>query len=313
MKRRKSTSCSTRRLLAAFIAVVGVFIALPQLAIAAPVSVPGWYMYGTSLSALKSNAKTHGKYFAQHHPGGYRVMLLDFGAARKIDSDTWGAIDFSGTLFNNSEILAALKSAADGHHEGYVNVGNTDILYGNSNYHMSNVGMSTSDAWYAGYYQSQRSEQLANYQISKGYSAQNSDAASDMELSWDGQLITKQLVNGDAAQGWALYYNYGSADGCPSSGSSGSCNNGWDVGDVGYVSYSHLAVPLPEIYYTVNADQWTVVRRWWDNNNPNDLYFWGTTATPGVGLTAAAGWNALNSRNSGRVFSELVCISSGNC
>jgi hypothetical protein len=270
-------------------------------------------MYGTTLSGLKINAHNHGYYFARHHPGGRRVMLLDFGAARKIDSDTWGTIGFSGTRFDNASILAALKSAADGHHDGYVDVGETDILYGNSNYHMSNVGMSTSDAWYAGYYQSQRAEQLANYQISKGYDAQTADAASDMELSWDGQLITKQLVNGDAAQGWALYYNYGSADGCPSSGSSGSCNNGWDVGDVGFVSYSHLAVPLPEIYYPVNADQWAVIRRWWDNNHSDALYFWGTTATPGVELTPAAGWNALNSRNPGRVFSELVCISSGNC
>ena len=301
-----------RRLLITFVAVATVSVALPQLATAAPVSVPGWYMYGSTLNELKTNAYNHGHYFAYTHPGGTRVMLLDFGAARKVTSSTWGAYDFSGTLFDNASILAALERAADGHHEGY-RVGNTTILYGNSNYHMSNVGMSTSDAWYAGYYQSQRAQDLSNYQVSKNYNVQSSDAASDMELSWDGPLITKQLVNGDAAHGWALYYNYGSADGCPSSGSGGSCNNGWSVGDVGYVSFSQLAVPLPEIYFTVNADQWTVIRRWWDSNHSTSLYFWGTMGTPGVGLTPAAGWNALNSRNSGRVFSELVCISAGNC
>jgi hypothetical protein len=298
------------RLLVTFFVVIAAFIALPQLATAAPVPVPGWYMYGSTLSTLKSSAYDHGYYFAKHHPGGSRVMLLDFGAARKIDSGTWGAVDFSNTLFDNASILAALKAAADGHHAGYSNVGSTNILYGNSNYHMSSSGMSNSDAWYAGYYQSQRAEQLFDYEQSKGYGAESADAASDIEPSWDGQLISKQLVNGDGAQGFSLYYDYGSADGCPSSGSSGSCNNGWGVGDVAYVSYSHLAVPLPEIYYTVNADQWTVIRRWWDNNNPYSLYFWGTTGTPGVGLTPAAGWDALNARNPGRVFSELVCISS---
>ena len=73
------------------------------------------------------------------------------------------------------------------------------------------------------------------------------------------------------------------------------------------MSYHGVAVPMPEIYYTVNADQWTVVRRWWNNNNSGYL-FWGTTGTTGVGLTAQGGWDALNSRNSGLVLSDLICF-----
>ena len=142
-----------------------------------------------------------------------------------------------------------------------------DIVYGNSNYHLSGSGMSSTDAWYAGYHQSQTAQDLAGYQASKGYDSQTADAASDMEPSWDGVSITKQLVNGDAAQGWALYYDFGSADGCPQSGSAdGPCNNGWHASDVGYVSDHGLALPLPEIYYTANANQWTVVRKWWTAN-----------------------------------------------
>jgi hypothetical protein len=134
--------------------------------------------------------------------------------------------------------------------------------------------MSNTDAWYAGYHQSDRSEDLFEYQTSKGYNSQTSDAASDMEPSWDGELITKQLVNGDAAQGWALYYDFGSADGCPQSGSSdGPCNNGWHASDVGYVSFHGLAMSLPEIYYSVLANQWTVVRKLW--NGAGDYYFAG--------------------------------------
>jgi hypothetical protein len=296
--------------LATIVVVAAAFVALPQLANAAPVPVSGWYMYGTTPAGLKSTAYAHGRAFALNQPGGTRVMLLDFGAARKVDSGTWGAIDFSGKLFNNGDILAALESAADGYANGNSNGYGTDILYGNSNYHMSNSGMSTSDAWYAGYHQSERVQQLVRYQRLRGYNTQSADAASDIEPSWDGQLISKQLVNGAGAQGFALYYDYGSADGCPSQGSSGSCNNGWSVGDLAYVSYSHLAVPLPEIYYTVNADQWTVIRRWWDSNNSSTYYFWGTTGTPGTGLSPTAGWDALNARNPGRVLSELVCIGS---
>src|SRR5437660_12884679 len=130
---------------------------------------------------------------------------------------------------------------------------------------MSNVGMSTTDAWYAGYDQEQTAENLAQYQSAHGYRSQGAGAASDMEPSYDGQLITKQLVNGATAQGWALYDDYGSVDGCPTSGSSnGPCNNGWTVGDVGYVSFHGAAIPLPEVYYTVSANQCTLVRTYWE-------------------------------------------------
>ena len=285
---------------AALAAACSALFALPQPANAAPTPVAAWYMYGTTPSGLQSSAYGHGCSFAQHHPGGSRVLLLDFGAARKLDASTWGALDFSGVRFANADILAALKAAADGHHNCYAR-GDTVVTYGNTNYHLSSSGMTLSDAYNVGYYQS-----------SKGYNRQGADAASDMELSWDGPLITKQLVNGDTAHGWAVYYDYGDAAGCPWSGSGGSCNNGWSVGDVGYVSYHGLAVPLPEIYYTVNADQWTVVRRWWNANNPSTAYqFWGTTgeiSSASGHLTPAGGWNALSSRNPGMVANEAVCF-----
>jgi hypothetical protein len=183
-----------------------------------------------------------------------------------------------------------------------------DIAYGNSNYHLAGSGMSSTDVWWAGFHQSERSEDLADYQSSKGYSSQTSDAASDMEPSWESPSLTKQLVSGDQAQGWALYYDFGSADGCPQSGSvDGACNNGWHVSDVGYVSYAAFALALPEIYYTANANQWTVVRKWW-NTNQGGYFFYGCTASTGVGLSPAAGWNALNSFNSGLVEPELVCF-----
>ena len=295
-----------KRLAAALAA--GLF-AFPAAAAAAPSPVTAWYVYGSSPAELASYSYAHGCDFARSQPGGgLRLMLLDFGAARKLGSGTWGTIDFSNTTVSNADILTALKRAADGYHNCHVR-GAADILYGNSNYHLSGSGMSSADAWYAGYHQSERAEDLADYQAAKGYASQTSDAASDMEPSWDGAAITKQLVNGDQSQGWALYYDFGSADGCPQTGTSdGPCNNGWHVGDVGYVSYHGLALPLPEIYYSANANQWTVVRKWWNANQADDYVFGGVTATTGAGLTPGAAWNGLNSLNNGLVDSELVCF-----
>lgn len=290
------------------VAAAGVVVSA-AVAAATPNPVTAWYMYGSSPSELRSNAYAHGCNFAQSQPGtSMRVLLLDFGAARKLDSSTWGAVDFSNTRFSNADILAALERAADGYHNCHVR-GSVDIVYGNSNFHLSSSGMSGSDVWWAGYHQSQRSEDLADYQASNGYSSQTSDAASDMEPSWESAAVTKQLVSGDQAHGWALYYDFGSADGCPQSGSAdGGCNNGWHVSDVGYVSYAGLALPLPEIYYPANANQWTVVRKWWNANTRGGYLFLGVTASTGVGLTPAASWNALNSLNSGLVESELACF-----
>jgi hypothetical protein len=288
-------------------ALVAGLASLPARAAATPSPVTAWYAYGSSPAALESYTYARACEFAGNQPGtGLRRLLLDFGAARKLGPSTWGTVDFSNTPVSNADILAALERAADGYHDCHVR-GGVDILYGNSNYHLSGSGMSSTDAWYAGYHQSRRSEDLADYQAAKGYESQTADAASDMEPSWDGASITKQLVNGDAAQGWALYYDFGSADGCPQSGSSGACNNGWHVGDVGYVSFHGLALPMPEIYYTANANQWTVVRKWW-NANRGGYFFAGATTSTGVGLTPAVAWNTLSSLNSGLVDGELVCF-----
>jgi hypothetical protein len=277
-------------------------------AAATPAPVAAWYVYGSSPAELKSYAYARACDFAKKQPGsGVRLLLLDFGAARKLGATAWGTIDFSNASVSNADILAALKGAADGYHSCHVR-GAVDILYGNSNYHMAASGMSTADAWNAGYHQSERAEDLADYQATKGYESQTADAASDMEPSWDGAPITKQLVNGDQAQGWALYYDFGSADGCPQGGTGdGACNNGWRVSDVGYVSFHGLALPLPEIYYSANANQWTAVRKWWSANQ-QAYFFAGATASNGAGLTPATAWNTLESLNGGLVDPELVCF-----
>jgi hypothetical protein len=295
-----------RPLSLAFALVTG--LAFAAAAAAAPSPGTAWYMYGASSGDLKSYAYAHGCDFAKGESGSaIRVLLLDFGAARKLAASTWGAVDFSNSIFSNADILGALKRAADGYHNCHVR-GGVDIVYGNSNYHLTGSGMSTTDAWHAGYYQAERAEDLGDYQASKGYGSQTADAASDMEPSWDGQLITKQLVNGDQSQGWALYYDFGAADGCPQSGSSnGPCNNGWHVSDVAYVSFHGLALPLPEIYYTANANQWTVARKWWNSQN-SDYFFGGVAASTGVGLSPASAWNTLDALNSGLVDPELVCF-----
>jgi hypothetical protein len=296
-------------------AVLASFAAHAAFASAAPAPVQAFYMFGTTLAGLENTAYQDGCTFAAHQPDNQvDILLLDFGAARQLPSGEYGAVDFSNTMFKSSSILLALENAADGYHACHVRGGVT-IEFGNSNYHMSNAGMTTADAWNAGYDQMARAKALSGYQVAHGYTSQGAGAASDMEPSYDKPLITKQLVNGATAAGWAIYDDFGSVDGCPTSGSSnGPCNNGWDVSDVGYVSYHGLALPLPEIYYTVSASQWTVVRKWYEANVAYGYIFDGVTGeTPGPvgGISATAAWNILNSMNPGYVGPNLICYGSG--
>jgi hypothetical protein len=295
--------------------LVGFAGAYRAFAATSPSAVQAFYMYGTTLAGLEDTAGSAGCVYATNQPN-YQtdILLLDFGGARALSGGSYGAIDFSGTTFKNSSILLALEKAADGYHNCHVK-GGVIIEYGNSNYHMSNFGMSATDVWNTGDEQEKTAEALGAYQYSQGYSSQGAGAASDMEPSYDTSLITKQLVNGATAEGWAIYDDYGSVDGCPTSGSSnGPCNNGWDVSDVAYVSFHGLALGLPEIYYTVSANQWTVVRKYWDATHSTDYFFDGVTGqTPAAsgGINATTGWSTLNSKNSGLVGPNLICFGSG--
>jgi hypothetical protein len=301
--------------LLAFGAVLAGFAAYPAFAsAAAPNGVQAFYMYGTTTSGLVSVANQNGCVWAKNQPDNETaIMLLDFGAPRRLLDGSYGAIDFSNATFSNADILVALKSASDGYHNCHVR-GGAIIEYGNSNYHMSNSGMTTTDAWNAGYDQELTADHLGHYQIAKGYNSQGATGASDIEPSYDNALISKQLVNGASAEGWGAYDNFGSVDGCPTSGSTGACNNGWTVADVAYVSFHGVAVPLPEIYYAVSASQWTVVRKYWDSVNASDYFFDGVTGespAPSGGIDAVSAWNLLNSKNPGLVGSNLICFGSG--
>jgi hypothetical protein len=263
-------------------------------------------MYGTSASAVSNNAYNEGCTFAKQHSSGTRLLILDFGAARTT-SRGGGALDFNGLYVSNPAILSALESASNGVtncYTGGVNV----IAYGNSNYHMTQAGMTTTDAVNAGFWQSQRADALASYQISNGRTRQATAIAVDMEPAWDLRPISNDLVNGANKDYSQFIYDYGSADGCPQSGSAGNCYPGWTTFDVAWASFSGLALPLPEMYYSFMASQWTVVRKNWDNRESAAYYFGGTTGSTGVPLTPQQGWNALSAADPGLVDSELVCF-----
>jgi hypothetical protein len=280
---------------------------------AAPAPVSTWYFFDCSTSTVASNSYADGKLFSQNNPGGTRLMLLDYGAARVVGTG-FGTQTFctsSAVYLTNTQILTALESAADGVHDGYTGTGSTIVAYGNNNSYMTSHGMSSTDAYNAGFYQSEKAQDLAGYQATHGYNKQSVAIGQDQEPGFDKAPISRSLTDGAANQGYALNYDFGSADGCYPynggvAGGSGSCSNGWTADDVGYVSYDGPAVPLPEIYYSSpdQAAQWTNINNSWGAG----YEFWGTTGESGAQLTPAQGWTRLNNDNPGLVMTELICF-----
>ena len=183
-----------------------------------------------------------------------------------------------------------------------------DILYGNSNYHMSDSGMSNTDAWYAGYHQSERSEDLFDYQTSKGYDSQTSDAASDMEPSWDGQLITKQLVNGDAGAGLGSVLRLRLGRRLPAEREQRRPLQQRLARERRRLRVVPRARACPSRRSTTAPSRTSGPSCGSGGTATGDYFFAGVTASTGVGLTPAAAWNTLNSLNSGLVDSEIACF-----
>jgi hypothetical protein len=81
----------------------------------------------------------------------------------------------------------------------------------------------------------------------------------DIEMSWNTPTLTKAWVNGYTSATARPFVNFGTCDGCPTTGNpTQSPNNGWSVEDVWQVNGPSYAVAFPEIYLRsgVNADQW---------------------------------------------------------
>jgi hypothetical protein len=198
-----------------------------------------------------------GTYDASHSNSNSEVVL-DFGGQK---SDLSGAIMvFNAGDISNAQIESVAENFARGYYGGTgadtISVLTLGIGTNNSAYHVDYNG---------GYQWAQLVGTINTYVQQQGWGTQvHVIGANDIEPGFDDYADTYNWVQGYAGYGSA-YLNYGSADGCSQTDSSGTsaCNNGiggWTQADVWYVSWGAFpAMPLPEIYYSSMALQWTMI------------------------------------------------------
>lgn len=214
-----------------------------------------YYMKTVNQSAYKDLGCEHGQRDVSLPGAQDSIVVLDFGRPVQTGS-TYGASLFGFGTASVDQIAEAVKEFG----EWYVECSRSDrdsrlrIGVGTTNYG-SQVTYAHGRAW-AGMV-----NDINAWFERKGYIQRvRAAGASDMELGWNGPLVTRAWVDGYDEVNLYELYNFGDAAGCPSrSYPHWSCSGGWTQEDIWYVSYGvGAAYPLPLIYATsgINAEQW---------------------------------------------------------
>lgn len=284
-------------------AVLGVLASAPPAMASAPTPVPAYYMYGTSASAINTEAYNDACTFATDNPNADEVMVLDFGQPYiNFGNGHYGAYDFGKHRVENSEILTAMESASNGIHDCRKHGTNT-IVYGANNSYLDSLGYTVTNMYDWGEKQVYQANKLETYDTNNNRTDQYTGVGVDMEPDWATHKISNALVNGANEIHTQLDWNYGSPDGCKSDG---SCDNGWTEGDVGWGSFSGLAMPIPEVYDSGWAPKWVQIAQTWDSKHSTTYFFGGVTGSSGVSQTPTQSWNDLSNAFSGTIERHLL-------
>lgn len=178
------------------------------------------------------------------------LVVLDFGG---IYTTTGNGVQeiFDGTLLPQSRVETLGEAFAYGYHKCSTTSHSVILAIGTNNY--LRLSYSKGQAFartvkavssYAGTYDPDVTVWGAN----------------DIE-SWENPGLsptdTNNWYNGYAATGGPMYFDYGSVTTCPTSGFGPTCNDGWTQGDYYNLAWRFsLALPLPEIYSTADAERW---------------------------------------------------------
>lgn len=186
------------------------------------------------------------------------LLILDFGSPR------YNGTDYGTSLFQGFAAISSIESAVRYFLNGYYVCGGggfMTVAVGTTS-HGSQVTSEHGAAW--GEMMTRLNNYISNYRDRLAVvGAIDIEPGGVPNTGWSSPTVTRAWVDGYSSTSPVRYYNYGSADGCQTTGTS-PCNNGWTPEDLWYVSWGSPAnpLPVPEIYYNapplqpVNALQW---------------------------------------------------------
>lgn len=224
---------------------------------------------------------------------GYKYVIISYGAPQ-YNGTNYGASIFGSGFYTTRQIADAVDQFAKGYYicTGSNTAAKIIIGVGTSNSKAASYSIFTQGSTVVKNHGSTWSamvSQIASELISNGWSSQTSvQGAIDIEPNFYGsKTLTRTWVDGYSASLSNNFVNFGAADGCPTSGT-GTCDNGWTLDDMYYVSWGNAkALAFPEIYSTTestlsngtvtdtNAKQWYNISKQAVNAGSSKISFTG--------------------------------------
>jgi hypothetical protein len=243
------------------------------------------------------------------------VVFLDYGQAQ-LRSGVYGTYDFGGAYRTVTQIRAAGVAFAHGFWVCTASnlAAKVSVALGTNNYadFCKTCGMTDSEiaafgtAW-------ANMITGANSDISSGGYASQATAVGgvDIEPSWGTTTTARSWASHYNSAASSVYYDNGSADGCPQSGTvkaAGPCNNGWHQNDEYYVGWQlSYAWSVPEIYIDAQAKEWQQISKWATLNALSKISFAGAMSTT-TGYSPSSAWTDLVNRSAADAATALSSL-----
>jgi hypothetical protein len=255
-----------------------------QVAPRASVSV---YVASANTTTAYNSGCTQGAADAQS-PSQSSEVILDFGTISSLGTGT--LLTMSNTFVTFAQLNAYAEQYAYGYYSCTGSVISSTL----------NLGIGTNNSAY--YVSSAGGTLWANSAVLpvKSWIASNLRqisvfGANDMEPSWTSPSSTIAWVQGYSATNVAPLINYGSTDGCPTTTyTNGSCNNGWTQDNIWFISWGNSSsFCLPEIYFSAQSLQWTMISKYASVSKTGKIYFDGPLTEFGASgsYTSIQAWN----------------------
>lgn len=230
-----------------------------------------WYLRSDTPGYFNSLGISDGNFDMQYLCNGTyskdAMAILDFGGiASGIGDGTfgnYGTVLFGGSNEPLDHIVGAVESYAQGWYNATSSCPRLNVAVGTNN--STPCGTSATCTSGGGGQWAAAVSAVNAWLVGQGYSWQiEAVAANDIE-SWStaGRVgPARAFIDAYNSQTTETILNFGSAYGCPTTGTSG-CSYGWGQADYQYVSWQGAAWPYPENYVTsgVQANQWANIKK----------------------------------------------------
>ena len=231
-----------------------------------------WSRYVTTMSmyTMGCNQGKSSDSLGQPH----QMVILNFGDPGWETYGTWGAWDtYVGGFQTNAAIENAVKSYMQGFYDCtvYDSKSFMTVAPGVTN---DGSGINSAAANALGTAWGNMIKDLNSWIVTRGMQYQlTTFGALDAEPSWGPYSYSQAWATGFMASN-LNYYDFGSADGCPPSGT-GSCNNGWNQADEYALAWGNrTAIGVPQIYLSTQAQQWAAISAWGNAHTSSGPILW---------------------------------------